>query len=330
MIWSMLVSMDIVRTIVGLCMSLMLSFPCSLGAMGSDEEAFSIDSRVEIVVPASKGGGSDIMARTLADSLSTVLSPQESVEVVNKPGGSGLAAVAYANSRPQPDTVLCVANTSHLLRMYQDTGRLELVPIVRMVEDPVLLVVPNTSEIHSVEDFVSIASNRRLMVGTADILDRYCVSRLNTEIAGNLQSVYYDSALPIVQGLLSGRLDAGILNPSEAQEEVHSGNLKIIAIFSDVPNAIMLSEAESFVGRGYGGLDLRFSRYVMGPENMSGDALDYWCGVLEIVAKSTDWMESYVDPGGMKESFISKDELDKFLIEYELPMIESILAEGVL
>ena len=47
--------------------------------------------QIELVVPYAAGGGTDLLARTLADALKAHL-PQP-VGVVNKPGGSGAASM---------------------------------------------------------------------------------------------------------------------------------------------------------------------------------------------------------------------------------------------
>ncbi|WP_422478441.1 tripartite tricarboxylate transporter substrate-binding protein [Pleomorphochaeta sp. DL1XJH-081] len=302
----------------------------SLYAAGGQEVTFMPDDPIQIVVPASEGGGSDIVAKAIMDTMKhTQLVPTPFI-VVHKPGGSGSAAIAYANGRPDPNHTLFVANTSHLLRMYANSHQMALTPIVRLAEDPILLVVPADSEYTTFEEFVGGSHDHEILIGTADILDRYCVLQLKREIEGDLRSVYYNGASFIVDGMVYGQLDGGILNPSEARSGLESGNLRVLVAFSDIPQSKLIPKTETLSELGYNGLDLRFSRYVMGPQGMADDVVDYWSSIFSKMSQSSYWLQQYITPGDLQAAFLDSQGTQTFLVESELPWLDLILAEGLL
>jgi len=295
-----------------------------LHAGGVSEGEFAPDSKVEIVVPASTGGGSEIIARALAETMQKTQVIHAPIVVEYKPGGSGAAAISYANSRAHSDQVLFVANTSHILRMMFDTGSLTLTPIARMAVDPILVVVPAESPFHSLAELVSAAQERRVFIGTADTLDRYCVELLRKHTSGDFRSIYYNGAGYIVTGMTHGQLDGGILNPSEAREGIATGELRPIVAFSKLGDSDLFPSVPTFEDLGYHGMRFQLSRYVMGPAGMSDQAVDYWNGVLQQVANSKEWMSSYLVQNRLVGAYLGTDEARAYIELFELPWIADI------
>jgi tripartite-type tricarboxylate transporter receptor subunit TctC len=109
---------------------------------------------VRVVVPFGAGSTSDLLARTLADKLSTRW--QQKIIVENRPGIAGTASVAKA----QPDgyTVLVVSNGHAVLDRINATLPFDpikdFVGISEIASLPLVLVVPPDSSARSLSDFV--------------------------------------------------------------------------------------------------------------------------------------------------------------------------------
>lgn len=298
-------------------------------AMGAPESGYTPTAAIELVVPASEGGGSDILAKTIAETIAeTALVPVDLI-VEQKPGGSGSAAFAYVNSRPHPDHTLIVVNSSHILRMFVNSNTMELTPIARLAVDPILLVVPADSPFETFEDFSREAVKRRMMVGTADVLDRYCVMRLNREIGGDLRSIYYNGASFIEHGLVLGQLDGGIMNPSEAKEGLLDGRIRVLATFSELSPSQSIPQVESLSQMGYAGLEFQSSRYVMGPIGMGEEAIAYWSGVFNELSLSDRWNERYIESRNVRSAYLDMKQAEAFLANTEIPWVKEIIAEGL-
>ncbi len=305
----------------------LLVLPLTAGGVGESE--FSPTGRVEIVVPASSGGGSDIIAHALAETMRKTQVIRTPIVLEYKPGGSGAAAFSYTNSRPNRDQALLVANTSHILRMTIDTGSLSLIPIARMAVDPILVVVPTESPYHSFKELREAALQGRVLIGTADTLDRYCVELLRKHTGGDFRSIYYNGAGYIVTGMTHGQLDGGILNPSEAREGIATGKLRALVAFSQSAESDLFPLVPTFDELGYDGMQFHLSRYVMGPAGMSSAAVAFWSEILHQVANSKEWMNSYLIPNRLIGAFLGSGETRAYIESFELPWVEDIRASNL-
>ena len=322
--------MKLCRLSIFACTCLLITSLFPLSGMGKSDMGFQLNSEVELVVPAAEGGGSDACAQAIATTVSDNNLSKFPFSIVYKAGGSGSAAFSYANGRSDANHTLLVANTSHLLRMYATSGALELVPIVRLSEDPILLVVSADSVYSTFADFVEVAKSRRMLLGTADILDRYCVWQLQRELESDIRSIYFNSALSIINGIIENQLDAGILNPSEASAALLAGKLRVLTTFSQVKQSHLFPAVSSLTDLGYHGLDLKFSRYVMGPRNMDESAIDYYSSLFEHMSQTQQWSTDYLNSSDLQDAFLNLVETQEFIEKFEIPFLERILAEGLI
>lgn len=82
-----------VRLLVGVCVVLLAGFLFVGKGYAQD-----IPGPIKIIVPYPAGGGSDVLARLIADKLKDIL--KETVIVENKPGAGGRIGVEYAKGQP--------------------------------------------------------------------------------------------------------------------------------------------------------------------------------------------------------------------------------------
>jgi len=311
------------------CIVILLSI-ASLSARGAQEDGFVPTHPVEVVVPAAEGGGSDLLATTIVDIVQEHRLTEVPLSIVHRPGGAGSAGFAYVDSRPDPDHTLMVVNTPHLLVLHEGGRSRHLVPIARLAVDPILFVVPTDSPYREFNDIRTRAGGLDLLVGTADSFDRYCVFQLNTKLAGNLRTIYYNSSSFIVAGMTHGQLDAGILNPSEAVEGIASGTLRALAAFSPILPSDMVPTVPTLAELGIEGLDYEISRYVMGAPAMSTGARAYWNRVFSNLVPAPEWTDGYVQANMLSEAYLDMDETETYLVDVELPWVREIRKSGFL
>ena len=129
--------------IVTSLIALVLTLPLALSAAPARAEY--PDKPIEIVVPFVAGGGTDLIARLLADHLGRKWS--QPILVVNKAGGGGVpgARAALKEGRPDGYTVLMdIHTTSSMLIGAQKTPALTLADrkyAARIVRDPMVFAV---------------------------------------------------------------------------------------------------------------------------------------------------------------------------------------------
>ena len=98
---------------------------------------------IEVVTHAGVGGGTDITARMMMVQAPATLGTE--LTVVNKTGGSGAAALAYADSRPKDRHRILLLTLPHLLTLIQGRAGIlkpaEMVEMARRRTDPRALLV---------------------------------------------------------------------------------------------------------------------------------------------------------------------------------------------
>src|SRR3954469_11608751 len=116
---------------------------------------------VRVVVPFTPGGSTDITARLVANRLQEVWG--QTVVVENKGGAGGnIAADTVAHSDPDGYTIFIVGPgmaTNKFLYpslSYDPVG--DFAPVTRLITQPNLMCVPNTSPAKSVAEFIAFCN----------------------------------------------------------------------------------------------------------------------------------------------------------------------------
>jgi tripartite-type tricarboxylate transporter receptor subunit TctC len=116
------------------------------------------DKPLRIMVGASAGGGTDILARLLADKMGPAL--KQSIVIENRPGASNtIAAEMAAKATPDGSTLLMATNTGqavapHLLKLKFDPLK-DLQPIGLVAVVPNVLVVSASSPYKNVRELLA-------------------------------------------------------------------------------------------------------------------------------------------------------------------------------
>jgi tripartite-type tricarboxylate transporter receptor subunit TctC len=116
---------------------------------------------IKIIVPVAPGGTVDIVARSIAETLTKALGQQVIVE--NKPGASSLLGTNFvAKSAPDGYTLLAHSTTfvtaPVLLKNAGYDPLKDFIPITVTCQIPMFLVVnPDKIEARNVKDFIALA-----------------------------------------------------------------------------------------------------------------------------------------------------------------------------
>ena len=165
---------------------------------------------VKLVLPLGPGAGVDITARLLGDRLAAKWG--QSVVIENRPGGDGVVAVSsFAGA--QDDHTLLVSPTSSFTHHPWTHDKLpydpsELVPIARMTNTLVAVVVPASSPINSLAELVAAARaqpgklNWATITGFFDFVFEGFQKKANLEIA----RVPYRNTVQAASDLAEGRI----------------------------------------------------------------------------------------------------------------------------
>src|SRR5262245_45414312 len=230
---------------------------------------------VRFILPLGPGAGVDITARLLGDRLAAKWG--QSVVIENRPGGDGVVAVSsFAGA--QDDHTLLVSPTSSFTHHPWTHDKLpydpnELVPIARLTNTLVAVVVPASSPINSLAELVAAARaqpgklNWATITGFFDFMFEGFQKKANLEIA----RVPYRNTVQAANDLAEGRIQLMMAAFAIVRPLVEAGKLKLLA-FTARERAPIAPGVPTAAEAGFPDLTIEGLVGVFGPRNLAGPA----------------------------------------------------------
>lgn len=227
---------DLIRRMLGSALA-----AATLGAALLPAAAQAQDSKpLEWVVGYAAGGGSDTVARTVAEAMGKALG--RSIVVSNKPGAAtNIAADHVAKSKDfgnimlTADFATLAANPSLFARLPYDAER-DFVPVGLLARFPMILVVNPALPVRSYKDFLAWARANPDALNYASAgpgSPHHLAGELLRERTGlKMQHVPYRGAAPAVQDLIGGRVPFALMDSASVQQHLLSGKLRAIGVAS--------------------------------------------------------------------------------------------------
>lgn len=193
---------------------------------------------VTIVVPYAPGGGTDTVARALAQTLGKVW--QQSVVVENIPGADGVVGTQKVLRAPADGhTLLLQLNTMLMWKATMPALKTDLLADLKFVSliqtAPLSFAVSASLPVNTIGEFVSWcnAAATPCSIGSAT---RYAqlISRHLIDAAGlkNATHVTYKGGAPMLNDVLGGHVTMALPSVASAQGFVRRGQMKILAVGS--------------------------------------------------------------------------------------------------
>ncbi|WP_420392999.1 tripartite tricarboxylate transporter substrate binding protein [Acuticoccus sp.] len=208
-----------------------------LAPAASAQQDFPSDT-IDVVIHAGPGGGTDITTRMMTTGATKVFG--EDMQVVPKRGGSGAAALMYVDSQPRDGHTIMTLTQSHIFNILQEKVPLtieDIVPLARATDDPMVIAVPTSSDIKTMDDLVeaSNSTDGGLKWGTtfAGGADHVAIHTFTKEAGIPYTIVPFKGGGDIVTNLVGGNVDVALLNYAEGESQFNAGELKAIAALSE-------------------------------------------------------------------------------------------------
>lgn len=214
------------------------------------------DRPIRLVVPFGPGGGTDILARMVADHLSRELG--QTVVVENKPGAGGTIGTDFvAKAKPDGYTLLMGTNATLALApgLYKhlpyDPAR-DLTPVASVASGPSILVVNPSVPATDVQSLVAYLKSKpgELNYGSAGngSMAHIATALLNAKAGTRSTHVPFKGGAAATQELVAGRLQFMIAGPVETVPLMQSGKVRGLAVttptrFPGLPDLPTLAEA---------------------------------------------------------------------------------------
>jgi len=209
---------------------------------------------IRILVGSAPGGGTDAMARAVADRLGPAL--KVPVVVENRPGASNTLAADLTAKSTDGATMVMGVSTAHaiapyLLKLNYDNGK-DLVPVAYVGSVPNVLVVGNGLGVNSVAELVAMAKKNPGKMNYASSgsgSTQHIAAELFKEATGTfLTHIPYKGSGPALMDLISGQVQLSFDTLASVLPQIQAGKVKPLAVTSDkrspsLPNVPTLAEA---------------------------------------------------------------------------------------
>jgi len=287
---------------------------------------------VELVVAASAGGGTDVMARAFADAARKHF-PQPLV-VINKPGAaSAIGFGDVANAKPDGYKIavvsvnLVILPALNLMKLTSD----DFIPIARLNYDPSAITVRADAPWKTIEEFIADAKKRpgAMQVGNGGVGDIWHVASAAFEdrTGTQLNHVPFQGASPAILSLLGGHVDAVSVSPGEVMSHVQSGKLRTLAVMSEQRLGGVFADSPTLKERT---IDLAIGvwRALAVPKNTPPDVVE----VLKNAARNTAGDPAYKETlvkANLGEAYLDATPF-KASIERDRESLKKVLAKLVI
>ena len=195
------------------------------------------DKIIRIVVPFSPGGGTDMIARVVAEGMAKELG--KSIIVENKPGAGTIIGSDYVAKSAPDGYTLVLATFAHAVnpsmqpKMPYQTDK-AFAPIILIGRSPNVLVVRSDRPYKSVGDVISAARANpgKLTFGSQGNGTSAHLAGELFKISGKVDMVHvpYRGAGPAITDMLGGQIDMMFATVSAVSAYIDNGQMRAIAV----------------------------------------------------------------------------------------------------
>ena len=217
---------------------------------------------IRLVVPFPPGGGTDLVSRELAASLTQLTG--WSIVVENRPGAGGNLGVDTAAKSAADGYTLVMGQTSNLAinptlftKLPYDPLR-DLAPIIQIGSAPIVLVVPANSPYKNLGDLIKDAKARPGMLNYASsgngTVAHLAAERLQQVADFKAQHIPYKGFNLAFGDLIAGQVQLFMSSVPTVIGQIRSGKLRALAVTS-LQRSEELPDTPSIAESGYPGFE---------------------------------------------------------------------------
>lgn len=243
-------------------------------AVGQDKPADFPERPLQIIVPYGTGGGSDQLSRAMAGALEQVTGTP--VQVVNKPGGDGLAALPDFMAAPKDGYTILESIDAAVTNFA--SGEMDMHPAkaweplcIAQITFNQIYIQPDDERFSNFEEFVAYAKANPGDVTIANVSNRGSMERVNMlllqeELGFETNQISFDKPSERYASVIGGQIDALFEQPGDVKQFLDAGQLKpILTFFESRPDAFSEVPTHNDVGADFEAL-LRFRGFWTHPD----------------------------------------------------------------
>ena len=274
---------------------------------------------IEVVVPYAPGGGTDNLMRMITGIMDENKWSPVTMNVNNRAGGSGVVGFSYLLGKKGDSHV--VAGATPMIVSGKIEGRIAgnhrdgMTILMIVAIDELMISVRNESPFKTIDDFVKAARAKpgQLTVGgTATNSEDHIFTHLLEQAAKiKVKYVPFNSGGEVTTALMGGHIDVGVMNPNEIVAQVEAGKATNLAVAAH-KRMVGAPNVPTFAEKGYE-FYWEQMRGVVGPANMTPEAVAWWQDVLKKVTSTPKWQEQYIKRNLLTPTNWVGEEANKYL-----------------
>lgn len=261
------------------------------------------DRQVRIIVPFSPGGGTDSIARLLAQKLQERWN--QPVIVENRTGGNGnIGAQFVAAAKPDGYTILVSSNAMTINPSLHDNAGYQakdFTPVILLASSPFLLVInPKLVAATTWPEFLAWAKARDGQVAWASTSEgnaEHLAGSLLQSMAGfKMRHIPYKGGADALKDVVGGHVEVGVLSLPTSLAYIQGGQLRVIGLTSTnrVPQ---LPDSQTISEMGVTGFDITTWYAVWLPAGTPVDIVDKIHAAFDSSLKLEDVQKRVVSIG---------------------------------
>jgi tripartite-type tricarboxylate transporter receptor subunit TctC len=234
---------------------------------------------VRIIVPFAPGGGSDFIARFMAERLTASLGTQVIVE--NKPGAGGVIGIEQGVKAPADGYTLVLIASSYTVNpsVYKLNFDpiADITPVVQMSQGPLLVVVHPSVAVKSAKDLIALAKAKPGELNFASP-GQGSVIHMATEYFDSMAKIRmnhvpYKGTGPALTDTIAGQTQVLFSSTATALAHVKSGRLKAIGV-TTAKRIPALPEVPTVAESGLPGYEVVLWHGLIGPKGLPKAVVD--------------------------------------------------------
>lgn len=271
-----------------------------------------------LLVGATPGGGTDIVARAVANEMGKRLNGRQFI-VDNRPGAAGnIAAQAVAKSPPDGSTLL-ISYTSHAINasLYPslpfDPVK-DFTPLCGLASSPAVLVTRPNFPAKDVKELIALAKTQpgkfNLAIAGIGSANHLAGEMLKHDAKVDIVSVPYKGTGPALADVVAGQIDLAFAGVATVQELIKGGKLKALGVTSaqrltSMPDVPTVSEAVP-------GFEYSSWYGLFGPANMPKPLVDQFAAAARAALASDELKQKFANEG-LVIMGLGPQEFDRFV-----------------
>jgi tripartite-type tricarboxylate transporter receptor subunit TctC len=244
---------------------------------GAAQAAFP-DKQIRLVVPYAAGGGTDTIARHLADRLRPRLG--QNVVVDNKPGADGIIGTDLVAKAPADGHTVALVVTSHLVnphikkKLPFDTLK-DLVGVTKVAVSPMVFVVHSAVPASTPRELAELLRREpaRATYGASENMTRLVGAMYNQRMGLDVTYAPYKGGAPLVTDVAGNNIGFGVTTLLTAKPLITAGRIKAVGV-TGAQRSPLLPSTPTMVESGLADMAIHISYSLYAPAQTPREALE--------------------------------------------------------